>query len=66
MLGGTNFVFSAIKGCVPVVEPVCLLAIPDDLEKCLSVLLAGFSKDERDADRGACSYKFCFPWTSGL
>ena len=41
--GGTNFVFSAIKGCVPVVEPVCLLAIPDDLENvclyCLRVLV---------------------------
>ena len=59
--GGTNFVFSAIKGCVPVVEPVCLLAIPDDLEKCLSVLLAGFSKVKDMLTEEPVAISFAFP-----
>ena len=59
--GGTNFVFSAIKGCVPVVEPVCLLAIPDDLEKCLSVLLAGFSKVKEMLTEEPVAISFAFP-----
>ena len=40
--GGTNFVFSAIKGCELVIAPVCLLSVPDDLDRCLSVLVEGF------------------------
>ena len=36
--GGTNFVFSAIQGCREIVEPICLPAASDDLERCLSVL----------------------------
>ena len=34
--GGTNFVFSAIQGCREIVEPICLPAASDDLERCLS------------------------------
>ena len=40
--GGTNFVFSAIQGCREIVEPICLPAASDDLERCLSVLVEGF------------------------
>ena len=40
--GGTNFVFTAIKGCKEVVEPIRLDAVNDDIEKCLNVLVKGF------------------------
>ena len=36
--GGTNFVFSAIQGCREIVEPICLPAASDDLERCLPAL----------------------------
>ena len=45
--GGTNFVFSAIQGCREIVEPICLLAASDDLERCLSVLVEGFLEVEK-------------------
>lgn len=41
--GGTNFVFSAIRECKEIVTPVCLPAASDNLDKCLSALLKGFS-----------------------
>ena len=37
--GGTNFVFSAIRGCREVVEPVRLDAVTDDVDRCLAVLV---------------------------
>ena len=45
--GGTNFVFSAIQGCREIVEPICLPAASDDLERCLSVLVEGFLEVEK-------------------
>ena len=45
--GGTNFVFSAIQGCCEIVEPICLPAASDDLERCLSVLVEGFLEVEK-------------------
>ena len=39
--GGTNFVFSAIQGCVEVVEPIRLAAVPDNMERCLADILPG-------------------------
>ncbi len=34
--GGTNFVFSAIQSNNEIVEPICLSANADNLEKCLA------------------------------
>lgn len=40
--GGTNFVFSAIRGGEEIVTPVSMPAYPDDLEKCLGAIVCGF------------------------
>lgn len=59
--GGTNFVFSAIKGCVSVVEPVCLPAVPDNLEGCLSALVDGFTKVKESLVEEPVAISFAFP-----
>lgn len=59
--GGTNFVFSAIKGCVPVVEPICLPAVPGDLERCLATLVEGFSKVRETLTDEPVAISFAFP-----
>ncbi len=40
--GGTNFVFSAIRGCREVVEPLRLDAVTNRVDRCLEVLVNGF------------------------
>lgn len=59
--GGTNFVFSAIKGCVPVVKAVCLPAKPEDLEGCLATLTEGFHKVREALDEQPAAISFAFP-----
>lgn len=60
-IGSTDFVFSAIKGCIPVAGPICLPAIPDDLDKCLSVLVAGFSRLKEVLTEDPVAISFAFP-----
>lgn len=59
--GGTNFVFSAIKGCESIVEPVCLPSVPNDLEGCLSALVEGFSKVKDALAEVPVAISFAFP-----
>lgn len=59
--GGTNFVFSAIQGCREVVEPICLPAVSDDLERCLSVLVEGFLAVEKRLPKLPVAISFAFP-----
>lgn len=59
--GGTNFVFSAIKGCATVVASVCLPAVPDDLDRCLSVLVEGFRKVKDALTEEPVAISFAFP-----
>ncbi len=59
--GGTNFVFSAIQGCREIVEPICLPAASDDLERCLSVLVEGFLEVEKRLPRLPVAISFAFP-----
>lgn len=40
--GGTNFVFSAIRGNIQIVSPVCMPSCSDNLDRCLATLVAGF------------------------
>lgn len=40
--GGTNFVFSAIRGNQDIVETICLPAVSDNLNGCLTVLKKAF------------------------
>lgn len=59
--GGTNLVFSAIKGCVSVVEPVCLPSVPDNLDGCLSALVDGFSRVKEALAEEPVAISFAFP-----
>ena len=59
--GGTNFVFSAIKGCELVIAPVCLLSVPDDLDRCLSVLVGGFCRIKDSLSEAPVAISFAFP-----
>lgn len=59
--GGTNFVFSAIKGCESLVEPVCFPSVPDDLGRCLSVLVEGFRKVKDSLSEAPVAISFAFP-----
>ena len=59
--GGTNFVFSAIRGGREVVEPVRLDAVTDDVQRCLDVLVEGFRRVQAALDTPAVAISFAFP-----
>lgn len=59
--GGTNMVFSAIQGNVEIVEPYCLPAYADDLQKCLDTLIAGFTYVWRRLPKAPVAISFAFP-----
>ena len=59
--GGTNFVFSAIRGCQEIVEPIRMDAVNDDVERCLGVLVDGFRKVESMLDEKPVAISFAFP-----
>lgn len=59
--GGTNFIFSAIRGCKEIVEPICLPAVSDDLERCLSVLVEGFLEVGKRLPKLPVAISFAFP-----
>lgn len=59
--GGTNFVFSAIRGNQDIVTPVCYSAVSDNMEKCLDVLLRGFSEVKKQLEVAPVAISFAFP-----
>ncbi|MBQ1168729.1 MAG: ROK family protein, partial [Bacteroidales bacterium] len=59
--GGTNFVFSAIRGCKQVVEPIRLDAVTDSVARCLEVLTEGFNKVNAALDEAPVAISFAFP-----
>jgi len=59
--GGTNFVFSAIRGCREVVTPIRLDAVTDDIDRCLDVLVEGFRRVEQALDERPVAISFAFP-----
>ena len=59
--GGTNFVFSAIRACREVVEPVRLDAVTDDALRCLNVLKEGFSSIMEKLEEKPVAISFAFP-----
>ena len=59
--GGTNFLFSAIRGGREVVEPVRLDAVTDDVQRCLDVLVEGFRQVQAALDEPAVAISFAFP-----
>lgn len=59
--GGTNFVFSAIRGCNEVVLPIRLDAVTDNVEHCLEVLVEGFRQVQRALPEKPVAISFAFP-----
>ncbi|MDA3853508.1 MAG: ROK family protein [Bacteroidales bacterium] len=59
--GGTNFVFSAIRGNEQVVAPIRYPAAADNLEKCLSTLKKGFREVIDLLDDKPVAISFAFP-----
>ena len=60
--GGTNFVFSAIRGCREIVAPVRLDAVNDDIVRCLDTLVSGFEAIEKELlPEKPAAISFAFP-----
>ena len=59
--GGTNFVFSALKGGREILEPVSLPANADDLERCLETIRNGFDHMLSRLDQAADAISFAIP-----
>lgn len=59
--GGTNFVFSAIQACKEIIEPICIPAISDNIESCLSILVQGFNEVKAKLDASPVAISFAFP-----
>lgn len=59
--GGTNFVFSAIRGNQEIVTPICCPAVSDNLERCLAVLQRGFTLVKEQLKEEPVAISFAFP-----
>lgn len=59
--GGTNFVFSAMQGNEEIVEPVHKAATPEDLQKILDMVSAGFEEIRRKLPSSPSAISFAFP-----
>ncbi|MBC7125676.1 MAG: ROK family protein, partial [Bacteroidales bacterium] len=59
--GGTNFVFSAIRGMELIGEPITLPSNGDNLDKCLSGIIDGFSSLMNGLTEKPVAISFAFP-----
>ncbi|MGJ7032479.1 ROK family protein [Niabella hirudinis] len=59
--GGTNFVFGAMQGNREIVVPLTLPADTVDLENCLSVIVAGFTRIMTGLGTPPAAISFAFP-----
>jgi len=59
--GGTNFVFSAIRGGENIVEPITLPSNGDNLEKSLANMVDGFSRVKEELQEEPVAISFAFP-----
>lgn len=59
--GGTNFVFTAIRGNRQVVEPVTLPACAGNLSQCLQSLTEGFRQVREQLTEEPVAISFVFP-----
>ncbi len=62
--GGTNFVFSAIKGCKEIVEPFSIPSNAHDLDLCLKGMINGFRHVQEKIDEKPVAISFAFPGPS--
>lgn len=59
--GGTNFVFSAMKGGREIVDPITLPSNADHLERCLDTIKEGFAQTISRLDETAVAISFAIP-----
>jgi len=59
--GGTNFVFSAIRGNKEIIDPIQYPSNSSNLDKCLKTIIEGFAQVEKKIPGRACSISFAFP-----
>lgn len=59
--GGTNFVFSAIRGLKNIVDPITLPSNGDNLDKCLNAIISGFKEVEKILPEKPVAISFAFP-----
>ena len=59
--GGTNFVFTAIRQGVELVDPITLPAVADNLDRCLQTLVEGFRRVRQQLPEPPVAISFAFP-----
>ncbi len=59
--GGTNFVFGAMRGCEPIVEPITMPSNAQDLDLCLSTMVNGFQQVIDSLECKPVAISFAFP-----
>ena len=59
--GGTNFVFTAIQGNEQVLDEITLPPYADNLGKCLSTVVEGFSAVKKQLQKAPVAISFAFP-----
>lgn len=59
--GGTNFVFSAIRGNEEAVSPVCRPAVPNNIDTCLETIRQGFVEVKSRLIEPPVAISFAFP-----
>jgi glucokinase len=59
--GGTNFVFSAVRGLSNIIDPINMPSNGDNLEKCLESIVSGFKAVEKAVPEKPVAISFAFP-----
>lgn len=59
--GGTNFVFSAIRGLNTIVDPITLPSSANNLENCLNTIIKGFKEVQSKLTQKPVAISFAFP-----
>lgn len=59
--GGTNFVFSAIRGLNTIVDPITLPSNANNLDDCLNSIITGFKEVQNRLPEKPCAISFAFP-----
>ena len=59
--GGTNFVFSAMRGCEFIIDPITLPSNSHDLDLCLSTMVEGFEQVIAQLPEAPVAISFAFP-----
>ncbi len=59
--GGTNFVFSALRGHEELVEPLTMPSFPKDIKRCITSILKGFEEIKMILPADPVAISFAFP-----